>query len=506
MSEKTKPSPDLEKLVTGIPGFEHISKGGLPKGRTTLVSGSSGSAKTVFACQFLAQGIKRFNEPGVFVTFEESPEDIMKNMESLGWDLRTWQEEGKWAFVDISPQLGEDVSVVGEYDLGALLARIEHAINKTGAKRVSMDSLGALFDRFDQHAIIRTELFRIVSALRKLNVTTIVTAERAEEYGSVSRHGVEEFVADNVIILRNVLEEEKRRRTLEILKFRGTSHQKGEFPFSVMSQSGIVIIPISAVELVQESSDVRIHTGNAVLDEMTGGGYFQNSIILVSGATGCGKTLMTTEFINGGFQRGGRCLLFAYEESREQLFRNAAGWGVDYKKMEQQGKLKVICEYPEIDNLEEHLIRMRSVIEEFQPERLAMDSLSAMERISTVKSFREFVIGLSSLIKERQTVALFTSTTPSLMGGESITEAHISTLTDSIILLRYVEMYGEMRRGLMVLKMRGSAHDKDIREFSIDQTGMTIGEAYRNVSGILSGQPVHATSREIDRLKNLFQE
>jgi circadian clock protein KaiC len=498
--------PSIEKLGTGISGFDLISKGGLPKGRTTLVSGTAGSGKTVFAAQFLAEGIVKAGDKGVFVTFEESPEDIRRNINSLGWDISAWEAEGKWAFVDASPQVGEEVIEIGNYDLGALLARIEHAIEKIGAQRAVLDSLGAIFSRFTDVTTVRRELFRIASALKRIKVTSLMTAERSTEFGDIARYGVEEFVADNVVILRNVLEAEKRRRTLEILKFRGTSHQKGEFPFTIIPGEGIVVIPLSSIELKQKSSNIRITSGNTALDKLCGGGFFRDSIVLVSGATGTGKTLMVTEFIAGGIEAGERCLLFAFEESREQLFRNAIGWGIDFEQMEKEGKLKVVCEYPEVASLEDRFISMRSVMEDFKPNRVAIDSLSALERVSTEKGFREFVISLTSFIKHQETAGLFTATTPTLMGGTSVTEAHISTLTDSIVLLRYVEMFGEMRRGITVLKMRGSQHDKDIREFSIDGTGMHIGKPFRNVAGILVGNPVQVEAREIDRLDSLFTE
>lgn len=495
----------IEKLETGIPGFDFLSEGGLPKGRATLVAGTAGSSKTVFACQFLAEGIKR-GENGVFVTFEEPPKAIRRNMGGFGWNIRQWEEERKWAFVDASPQPGDQPMVSGEYDLGALLARIEFAIRKYHAKRVSLDSLGAIFSHLEDSAQVRSDLFRLASALREMEVTAIMTAERTEEYGEISRYGVEEFVADNVVILRNVLNDEKRRRTIEILKYRGTDHQKGEYPFTIIPKKGIVIIPLSAIELEQKSSNIRITSGSHELDKMCGGGFFRDSIILVSGATGTGKTLMVTEFMAGGVANGERCLIFAFEESREQLFRNAIGWGVDFQQMEKEGKLKVVCRYPETTGLENHLINMKEMIEEFKPNRVAVDSLSALERVSTLKGFREFIIGLTSFIKQQEIGGLFTSTTPTLLGGSSITEAHISTITDSIILLRYVEMYGEMRRGVTVLKMRGSMHDKDIREFSIDGKGMHIGKPFRNVTGILAGNPMYNAQSEVDRLSSLFDQ
>jgi circadian clock protein KaiC len=500
-----KQSP-VEKLQTGIPGFDHISSGGLPKYRTTLISGTAGSAKTVFAAQFLAEGIVKTGETGVFVTFEETPDAIRRNMLGFNWDIETWETAGKWAFVDASRQPGDDPIVSGDYDLGALLARIENAVQRVNASRVSMDSLGAIFSQLSDGSTVRNELFRIASALRRMGVTAVMTSERTQEYGEIARFGVEEFVADNVVILRNVLEEEKRRRTVEILKFRGTNHQKGEFPFTVIPDNGIVTIPLSAIGLEQRSSDVRLSSGNTELDAMCGGGFFRDSVILVSGATGTGKTLMSTTFMAAGANRGERSLLFAFEESRDQLGRNATGWGIDFDQMERDGKLRVMCSYPEAAGLEDQLIEMKSAIEEFKPNRVAIDSLSALERVSTMRGFREFVIGLTSFIKHKETAGLYTSTTPTLLGGTSITEAHISTITDSIILLRYVELYGGMRRGLTVLKMRGSMHDKDIREFDIDGHGMHIGRPFRSISGILSGNFSYITPSELERMSDLFKE
>jgi circadian clock protein KaiC len=493
----------MERLPVGIDGFDLVAEGGLPAGRATLVAGTAGSAKTVFAVQFLAGGVLR-GEPGVFVTFEESPEEIRRNVEGLGWDVAAWEAERKWAFVDASHQPEDEAIVAGDYDLGALMARIEYAVRTIGAKRVAVDSMGAIFTRLGGDNGIRRELHRVLHGLKALGVTSVVTAERSSEYGEIARYGVEEFVADNVVILRNVLEDEKRRRTVEVLKFRGAPHQKGEFPFTVISAGGIVVVPLSAMELTAHSSSMRIPSGIAELDAMCGGGFFRDSIILVSGATGTGKTLMVTQFMAGGVDAGERCLLFAFEESREQLFRNATGWGVDFERREREGQLRVVCEYPESASLEDHLVRMKGILEEFKPNRVAVDSLSALERVSTVRGFREFVIGLTSFMKQQEVAGLFTSTTPTLMGGESVTERHISTLTDSIILLRYVELYGEMRRGLTVLKMRGSKHNKDIREFTIDEQGMHIGNPFRDVTGILTGRPLAVQTGEIDRLSGLF--
>ena len=505
--ENKKPvKNELQKLKTYIPGFDSISNGGLPKGRTTLLSGTAGCGKTVIACQFLAEGILQGGDHGVFITFEEPPRDIRENMLGLGWDIETWEKEGKWAFVDASASAENEQIEAGDYDLGALMARIEYAINKVGAKRVVLDSLGAIFSQLSESNQVRKELFRITSALKTMNVTSLLTAERVDEYGSISRFGVEEFVTDNVIVVRNVLTSEKRRRTIEILKFRGTTHQKGEWPFTIVPGKGMYIIALSEMELKHVSSNVRISSGNEVLDSMTNGGYFRDSIILLSGATGTGKTLTATTFLAETCRRGEKALMFAFEESNSQLSRNASGWGIDFEEYQKQGILKIICAYPETRGLEDHLHNMKSIIEEFKPSRIAVDSLTALERVSTIKSYREFVIGLTSLIKEKQMAGLFTATTPTLMGGSSVTEEHISTITDSIILLRYVEMFGEMKRGITVLKMRGSLHDKDIRQYTITHEGLQIGKAFKNVSGILSGNIKHFTPQEADRLKDMFKE
>ena len=496
---KTDNHRAVEKLRTGISSLDIIAKGGLPKKRTTLISGTAGSGKTVFVTQFLAAGIAN-GEPGVFVTFEESAADIRANMRSFGWDLAQWEEEGKLTFVDASPDPNVETVEAGAFDLGALLARVENAVKKVKATRVSVDSLGAVFSQFSDQTMVRGELFRIATGLKAMGVTAVLTAERTEDHGPVARFGVEEFIADNVMILRNVLEAESRRRTIEILKFRGCDHQKGEFPFTIVPNGGVIVIPLSAMQLSMRSSSVRISSGNKDLDDMCGGGFFRDSVTLVSGATGTGKTLTVTQFLQGGATNGEKCLLLAFEESRDQLIRNANGWGFDFEKMERDGMLRVVCDYPDLSGLEDWLVTIQQIITEFKPQRVALDSLSALENVGTLKAFREFVIGLTSFIKHHEITGMFTATTGSLMGGDSITESNISTLTDSIILLRYVEMFGEMKRGLTVLKMRGSGHDKAIREFTIGKGGMQVGRPFRNTTGIIGGAPMQVSPSDVERV------
>jgi circadian clock protein KaiC len=477
----------LDRVKTGVNAFDELVMGGLPRGRTTVVGGTPGSGKTVFATQFLAHGITHFDENGVLVTFEEPPADIEANMRSFGWDLPTWRKQGRLAFVDASPAAGDEL-VIGDYDLAGLLSRIEHAVQQVKARRVVLDSLTQLFDHFiGDPKVLRRELFRIGTALKKSKLAVLMTAERNTEYGEITRHRLEEFVADNVVILRNVLQREKRRRTIEVLKMRGSHHAEGEAPFTLLENRGVVAVPLSSLRLEQQSSMIRVTSGNPAIDEMCGGGFFRDSVTLVSGATGTGKTLLVTNFLGGGVAAGERAILFGYEESRGQLFRNASGWGVDYARMEAEGKLKIVCLYPEAQGLPDHLLTIEAVVDEFKPNRIAIDSISALERIAPDTGFREFLISLTSFIKKREIAGLCTATSKSLIGGESASEQHISTLTDSIILLRYIQEQDTMHRGLMVLKMRGSEHAKEIRRFTIDGAGMHLGNAFHDAPNVFTG-------------------
>ncbi len=476
----------VPRLPTGISGFDHISMGGLPANRPTLVAGSTGSGKTVFAAEFLAQGIRQFGHSGVFVTFEESPDDLRDNLASLGFDVATWESEGKWAFVDASLSLDEQV-VAGAYEFNALVARVRHAANSVGAVRIALDSLAAVFSRFRDGGVVRLELSRLIAALKELQITAVLTTERTYEYDAIARFGVEEFVADNVVILRNVIENEKRRRTVEILKLRGGPHRSGEFSFAIVPGEGIQVIPLALISMRQQASHERVGLGNADLDAMYGGGAYRDTVSFVSGPTGIGKTLLAASFVAAGVAAGERCLLQSFEESRDQLLRNASSWGIDLDAMERAGLLQVASAYPEVASLEDHYVSLRQLMEEFRPQRIAIDNLSALERVGTQRGLRDFIVGLTSSLREKEIASLFTSSTTSLVGAQSVTESHASTLTDAIVLLRYVEMEGTVRRAISVLKVRGSAHDTRIHEFTIDEQGLHIGEPFTGISGILTG-------------------
>lgn len=501
---QTKPVlAGVQKLRTLIEGFDDISHGGLPIGRTTIFSGTSGTGKTLFAVQFLYSGITQFDEPGIFVTFEESPADIIKNACSFGWDLQRLIDEGKLFILDASPDPdGQDV--VGNFDLSALIERINYAIRKYKARRVSIDSVTAIFQQYDAVSVVRREIFRLVARLKQVGATTVMTTERIDEYGPVARFGVEEFVSDNVAIVRNVLEGERRRRTIEILKLRGTTHMKGEYPFTI-TNDGINIFPLGAMRLTQRSSNVRVSSGVKTLDEMCGGGFFRDSIILATGATGTGKTLLVSKFLQDACVRGERAILFAYEESRAQLSRNAYSWGIDFEDLEQKGLFKIICAYPESAGLEDHLQIIKSEIMDFKPSRIAIDSLSALARGVSNNAFRQFVIGVTGFAKQEEITGFFTNTTDQFMGSHSITDSHISTITDTILMLQYVEIRGELSRAINVFKMRGSWHDNGIREYTISEQGPEIKDSFRNYERIISGSPTRVTLNEKSELARIVK-
>lgn len=477
----------LTKVASGIPGFDEISHGGMPKGRTTLVSGTSGSGKTVFCAQFLYKGITESDENGVFVTFEERPIDIIKNTKSFGWDIAKLVREKKWIFVDASPDDADNLEV-GQYDLGAFLARIRYAIKRINAKRVAIDSVSALFTHYQDPGIIRRELYRLTSELKRLKVSCVMTAERPIEDGQISRYGVEEFVSDNVILLHNRLNHKgERERSIEILKFRGSGHDSEEAPLLV-GNSGVSLYPRPKPKLQGKGFSQKISTGIRGLDDLLYGGVYRNSTTLITGASGTGKTVTTMNFIMEGARRGERSVLIEFEESPDQLYRNAASFGWDLKRYVDKNMVQLVCHYPEDFRAEQYLKVIQNLVVQYNAKRVALDSLSALQRIYTEEKFREFAIGLNAFLKMHDVTSLLTNTTSQLLGVTEITETHLSTATDNIIILKYVELGGQMRRLLSVLKQRGSMHKKELVEFEVTPAdGMQIIGPFQGIENLMSG-------------------
>lgn len=476
---------DRDRTTTGIDGFDFVAGGGLPSGRITLVAGAAGTGKTVFGLQFAVEG-GRCGEPTVYVGLEESPEDLRRAASSLGWDLDALERDGMLAFVDAAHRGERQPVVTGAYDLDGLLTRVRAAVDRIGARRVVVDAVTTLLSYLPDERRVRWELFRLRSELTRDDLTTVVTAERDRDERLIARHGVEAFVLDSVIVLRNVREGPQRQRTIAIEKFRAANHQQGEFPYSIRADAGIVVVPLSSMVLEQQTPTTKVSTGVEGLDAMCEGGLFESSTTLVAGETGTGKTLTACHFISAT-PEGERAVLFGFEESRTQVLRDAEGWGMPLRRHEEEGRLELHCEYPEVRGLEDHLLRIRGVVERVRPARVAIDSLSALQRVGSPRAFREFGLGVTSLLKEFGATVLLTAIPGRAAGPTRPASTGISSVTDALILLRYYEVPGQVRRSLTVLKMRGTAHDTAVRDFTVDGGGMRLGESLSVAPGGVSG-------------------
>jgi circadian clock protein KaiC len=476
----------MESLETGIPGLDALAFGGLPLRRTTLLTGTPGSGKTVFASQFLAAGVDLFGQAGVMVALEEPVEELLTNVGSFGWDLAGLVDRGQIVMLDATDR--GDEWVMGRFDFGGLSARIERAVKEVGAQRLVIDPLDGLFVGFGDPSEVRRALHGMARALRPLGVTTVLTAERAEDHGPLTRFGVEEFVADNLVVLRNALQEERRRRTLEVVKFRGYQHRKGEFPFVIDPVTGVEVVPFSAMEQEPQAASERVSLGAAELDEMCGGGVYRDSVVLVTGATGTGKTLLAAQFVQAGLDAGERVLYLSFEESTAQIVRNVSSWGLDFAEPMRTEQLLMVSRYPERMGLEDLLVEIKREVEEFGLTRIAIDSMTALEHNAPPRAFREFGVGLSGFLKRRGVAVMLTTTLETLTGGESATGVALSSVADSIITLRYVDVEGQLRRGILVIKLRGQSHERAIHEYDITDHGIRILQPFTGVGGILAGQ------------------
>ena len=469
----------LEKSPTGISGLDEITDGGLPKGRPTLISGGAGSGKTLMSMQFLAQGAIKYDEPGVFVAFEESAEELTKNFASLGIDLEDLIARQKilidYIYIDSS-----EIEETGEYDLEGLFIRLGSAIDSIGAKRVVLDTIEVLFAGFKNYAILRSELRRLFRWLKSKGVTAIVTGERGEN--TLTRFGLEEYVADCVILLDNRMVDQIATRRLRIVKYRGSKHGTNEYPF-LIEEDGISVLPITSLGLEHIASTERISSGIDRLDNMLadGKGYFRGSSILVSGTAGSGKTSLAAHFVDAACCRGERCLYFAFEESPSQIGRNMSSIGINFGAWTNAGLLQIHSSRPMAHGLEMHLMDMRRVIDDFEPKVVIIDPITNLTNVGTESDVKFMLTRLVDYLKTRGITMLCTSLMDSEEDGQAA--QGISSLMDTWIKLRMFENGNERNRGVSVVKSRGMAHSNQIREYLITDQGVKLSDVYLGQAG-----------------------
>ena len=496
----SRPLNGLQKERTGIPGFDEITLGGLPAGRPTLVCGSAGAGKTLFAMEFLVRGATLYNQPGVFISFEESNEELTTNVASLGFDLNQLVVDKKlvldYVFIERS-----EIEETGEYDLEGLFLRLGHAIDSIGAKRIVLDTLEALFSALPNEAIIRAELRRLFRWLKEKGVTALITCERGE--GKLTRYGLEEYVADCVILLDNRVENQISTRRMRIVKYRGTSHGTNEYPF-LIDEKGFSVVPITSLGLSHPAPTEYISSGIARLDTMLDGkGFYRGSSILVSGTAGTGKSTIGAHFVESACARGERALFFAFEESQDQIVRNMRSIGIDLEKFVKKGLLKFQNARPSTWGLELHLAMIHNMISEFSPSVVMVDPITNFLAIGDRIETKQMLTRLIDFLKSRQITAMFTSLTS---GGDDLedSEVDVSSLMDAWLLVKNIECNGERNRGLYILKARGVAHSNQIREFLLTDHGIQLVDAYVGSEGVLMGsarssQVAREKAAEVDR-------
>jgi len=474
----------LPKAPTGIQGLDEITGGGLPSGRPTLVSGGAGSGKTMFALEFLVRGATEFNEPGVFMSFEETIPDLTQNAASLGFRLDQLVAQKK-LFLDHVHISRNEIAETGEYDLDGLFIRIADAVQRVGAKRIVLDTLEVLFGELPNPAILRAEIRRLFAWLKQKGLTTVITAER-DRPDMLTRHGIEEFVSDCVILLDHRIREEISTRRLRIVKYRGSTHGTNEYPF-LIDEHGISVLPISSLGLDHEAPAARVSTGIERLDGMMGGkGFFRGSSILVSGTSGAGKTSVAAQFVDAACRRGERCLYFAFEESPRQIVRNMRSIGIDLEPWIGKGLLQFQAARPTYGGIEQHLLVTHNCVSTFKPSVVVVDTITNLLMVSTLGEVRSMLTRMVDFLKTQQITAVFTSLTA---GGGPLeaNEADVSSLMDTWLLLKTIEVGGEMNRALYVLKSRGMAHSNQIREFLLTNEGLRLLDVYLGSEGVLTG-------------------
>jgi circadian clock protein KaiC len=520
---KTAGTGELVKVPSGIKGLDVITGGGLPKGRPALVSGGPGCGKTLFAMEFIIRGITDYNEPGVFVAFEEKIDDLKKNFTSLGFDLEDLVAHKKLVLDHIFIDRTE-IEEAGEYDLEGLFIRLGALIDEVGAKRIAIDTLEAIFSGFCNEAILRSELRRLFLWLKDKGISAVVTGERGDR--TITKYGLEEYVADCVITLDHQVKNQIATRRLRIVKYRGSTHGTDEYPF-LISADGISVLPITSMSLSHTATKERIKTGIPRLDAMLGGkGYFRGSSVLISGQAGTGKTSIGATFADAACRRNEKCIMMVFEESESQIVRNMKSIGLDLEKWIQKGLLKFHAVRPTAYSLEMHLSMMIRLIDEFEPQVIVVDPISNLYPIGDDIQVRSMMMRLIDYAKSRQITGMFINLSEDLATNPYALEAtqlHVSSLMDTWIILKNIEGNGERNRVFSIIKARGIAHSNQLREFLLTSQGIQLLDLYKGTEGVLFGsarvaqenreaarrvirnEEITRRQRELDRKKRIME-
>ena len=484
--------PQIHKTLTGIAGLDEITGGGIPTGRPTLVCGEAGCGKTLMSLEFIVRGAIEFNEPGVFMAFEEKAAELSMNVASLGFDLDKLQKDKKLK-VDYVHIDRSEIEETGEYDLDGLFIRLGYAIDSIGAKRVVLDTIENLFAGLSNQGILRTELRRLFHWLKEKGVTAIVTGERGEG-PSFTRQGLEEYVSDCVILLDHRVINQISTRRLRIVKYRGSIHGTNEYPF-LIDEDGISVLPVTALKLEKEVSSQRVSSGIPALDKMLGGrGFFKGGSVLISGTAGTGKTSIAACFANEACNQKKRCLYFAFEESPKQIIRNMHSISMDLQKHVDKGLLEFMASRPTLHGLEQHLVAMHKLIKKFKPEVVILDPITNLITVGSVSEVKAMLIRLIDFLQEQQITVMFTALSLNTVVSEQ-TDEGVSSLVDAWLLVRDIEFNGERNRGMYIMKSRGMKHSNQVREFIITDKGIDLVEVYLGPDGVLTG-----SAREAQKL------
>jgi len=499
-------SSDSPARPTGIPQMDYMLRGGFPVNATILLAGASGTGKTILASQWLFAGYDQFKEAGLYISLTEPVTKAIKNMRKMAFYKQEYVNPLQVYFTDlrgILKGLDLDKKVLTRDDIKTVIEAIDHMVTESKAKRVVLDSVTAIAYRLKDRDLIREFIFQLGTYLAQADVNVIMTSEVVGEGYSV--FGVEEFISDGIIKLFHDRPREELIRKLEIVKLRGSEYDSHPATFRI-SKNGFHLFPRLTRDLTYKVSSQRATTGVPGLDNMTRGGYFIGSSVLLTGASGTGKTIISLQFLVEGLKAGEKCLFVSFEESHDQLIRNAQSFGWDLAQYEKQGLLTILVSYPEQHYLEEHIDYIKHVVETKNPNRVVIDSLSSLGNVFSEEVLRDFTSRLIAYLKDKSVTTLFTVATNSLMGSGTITDARLSTVTDHIIMLRYVEIQSELKHGLLILKMRGSPHEKKMRELSFSSQGVSIATSFSGYEGVMAGIGRKIGKSTEDQLHDLFLE